>query len=92
MLRAPVPEAPVDEDGDPPAGKGDVGCPAHVGQPEVDSESTTLAVQRGSQCDLGRCVSPPLTLHPLKDDGGGCWRFRRWHVLSLASEDPHLLI
>ena len=59
-----MPEAAVHEDRDAKPWKGDVSRSPKSGDPIVDPESKPIAVQSGSDCELGRRVALTLRLHP----------------------------
>jgi hypothetical protein len=63
--RAGVLVAAIDEDGDLPAGEGDVGAAPYPGERQlvVDAVAKPAAVQFSPQGDLGRGVRAPLAHH-----------------------------
>jgi hypothetical protein len=69
VFGAAVPEAPVNEDRDAKLWKGDVGCSPKARDPIVNSESKPVAMQTGSDRNLGRRVALTLRLHPTQ----GVW-------------------
>lgn len=62
-----MPEAPVDEDSDPPLRKNDIGPDrtrsATSSDRKVDTEPQTLRVEVGPHCTLKGCVSPAVSSH-----------------------------
>jgi len=75
VLRTPVPEAPVDENGDPEPWERDVGTAAGARQRVVDAKAKATAVKQRPKGGFGRGVSLSLRLHPAQGvrrrSGGG---------------------
>src|SRR5205807_1572554 len=68
MLRAPVPEAAVDEDSDSCRSEDDVGTPPQTRHgASLDAKAKPEAVQRRPEGDFSWCVALSRCLHPATD-------------------------
>jgi hypothetical protein len=65
-----MPEAPVDEDGDPGGDEGKVGAASSAWKWPVHSEAKTHPVHGRSDGHLARCVATERALHATADSFG----------------------
>ena len=75
MIRAAVPETPVNEDGYLRPGKNYVGLRPELGKDfPIDEEAHALSVEDSPDCQLGGRVPSALALHTPQHRGrGSCW-------------------
>lgn len=73
MLRAAMPEAPVNEDGEASASEYDVGADGSVGsvKREIYAKAQASPMELGANGQLGATVASPVTTHALADLGAG---------------------
>lgn len=85
VLRAPVPEAAVDEDRDFLAWKDDIGSPAYAfDRGSVDEVAQASTVQLRPQLQLGTRIPTPVRLHRLPHSGRRRPRVRHDPMIPLA--------
>lgn len=86
MLRAGMPEAAVDEDGESRPGEHDVAPPTgHPREGMIDTESQTLPVEQAAESDLWGGVPSSLPRHPRGNRATGWWDPRRTVVVEVKS-------